>query len=88
MLQAQHQLDQLRLRKPLEFLPIHRQDESHTGRLGKGWVITWVAPLACALSRITRGPGYPGGRALSAPKSLNRSVASEQIDSLATLKFN
>jgi hypothetical protein len=36
MLQAQHQLDQLRLRKPLEFLPIHRQNQSHTGFLGKG----------------------------------------------------
>jgi len=36
MLQAQHQLDQLGLRKPLEFLPIHRQDESYTGHLGKG----------------------------------------------------
>ena len=36
MLQTQHQLHQFGLRKPLEFLPIHRQDESHTGRLGKG----------------------------------------------------
>lgn len=36
MLETQHQLDQLRLRKPLEFLPIHRQDESQTRRLGKG----------------------------------------------------
>ena len=36
MLQTQHQLHQFRLRKPLEFLPIHRQDESHTGSLGKG----------------------------------------------------
>lgn len=35
MLQTQHQLNQLGLRKPLKFLPIHRQDESHTGRLGK-----------------------------------------------------
>ena len=50
MLQAQHQLDQLRLRKPLEFLPIHRQDESHTGRLGKG-VGNYVQAAFAARSR-------------------------------------
>ena len=36
MLQAQHELHQFGLRKPLEFLLIPRQDDSHTGRLGKG----------------------------------------------------
>ena len=43
MLYTQHQLDQFRLRKPLEFLTIHRQDESHTGHLGKG-VGNYAAP--------------------------------------------
>jgi hypothetical protein len=39
-LHPQHQIDQLRLRKPFEFLAIHGQDESQPVRFGKGWVIT------------------------------------------------
>ena len=35
-LQPQQQIDQLRLRKPFEFLAIHEQDESHRAGLGKG----------------------------------------------------
>jgi Cdc6-like AAA superfamily ATPase len=53
MLQAQHQLYQLRLRKPLEFLSIHRQDESHTSPLGKGVgsYPTMTAPIKELLDR-------------------------------------
>ena len=58
MLQAQHQLDQLRLRKPLEFLPIHRQDESYTGHLGKG---VGNYPAAAKYSLLNTGRGKLSG---------------------------
>ncbi|MEB0303595.1 hypothetical protein, partial [Mucilaginibacter sp. 5C4] len=35
-LHPKNQIDQLRLRKPLEFLTFHKQDESRTARFDKG----------------------------------------------------